>query len=34
MFVESHHELNLCLFERELTVKLVNDAYEKVLNEH
>jgi hypothetical protein len=34
MFVESHHELNLSLFERELTVKMVNDAYEKVLDEH
>lgn len=34
MFVESHHELNLSLFERELTVKMVNDAYVKVLNEH
>lgn len=34
MFVESHHELNLSLFERELTEQMVNDAYEKVLNEH
>lgn len=34
MFIESHHELNLSLFERELTVKMVNDAYEKVLNNH
>ena len=34
MFVESHNELNLSLFERELTEQMVNDAYEKVLNEH
>ena len=34
MFVESHHELNLSLFERALTEQMVNDAYEKVLNEH
>jgi hypothetical protein len=34
MFVESHLELNLSLFERELTEQMVNDAYEKVLNEH
>ena len=34
MFVESHHELNLSLFERELTEQMVNDAYEKVLNKH
>lgn len=34
MFIESHHELNLSLFERELTVEMVNDAYEKVLNKH
>ena len=34
MYVESHYELNISLFERELTVKMVNDAYEKVLNEH
>ena len=34
MFIESHYELNLSLFERDLTVDMVNDAYEKVLNEH
>ena len=34
MFVESNQELNLSLFERELTEQMVNDAYEKVLNEH
>jgi hypothetical protein len=34
MFVESHYELNLSLFERDLTVKIVYDAYEKILNEH
>ena len=34
MFVESHFELHLSLFERELTVDMVNNAYEKVLNEH
>jgi hypothetical protein len=34
MYVESHYELNISLFERELTVKMVNYAYEKVLNDH
>ena len=34
MFVESHYELNLSLFEKDLTIKMVNDAYEKLLNEH
>ena len=34
LFVESHYELNLSLFERELSVEMVNDAYEKILNEH
>ncbi len=34
MYVESHYELNISLFERELTIKMVNDAYEKVLNDH
>ena len=34
MFVESNQELNLSLFERELTEQMVIDAYEKVLNEH
>jgi hypothetical protein len=34
MYVESHYELNISLFERELTVKMVNDAYKKVLNDH
>jgi hypothetical protein len=34
MFVKSNQELNLSLFERELTEQMVNDAYEKVLNEH
>ncbi len=34
MFVESHYELNLSLFEKDLTIKMVNDAYEKMLNEH
>ena len=34
MFVESNQELNLSLFERELTKQMVIDAYEKVLNEH
>lgn len=34
MFIESHYELNLSLFERNLTVDMVNDAYEKVLNKH
>ena len=34
LFVESHYELNLSLFERDLTAEMVNDAYEKILNEH
>lgn len=34
MFIESHYELNLSLFERDLTIEKVNDAYEKVLNKH
>ena len=34
MFIESHYELNLSLFERDLTVDMVNDAYEKILNKH
>ena len=34
MFIESHYELNLSLFERDLTVDKINDAYEKVLNKH
>jgi hypothetical protein len=34
IFIESHYELNLSLFERDLTVDMVNDAYEKVLNKH
>ena len=34
IFIESNQELNLSLFERELTEQMVNDAYEKVLNEH
>lgn len=34
MFIESHYELNLSLFEKDLTVDMVNDAYEKVLNNH
>jgi hypothetical protein len=34
MFIESHYELNISLFERELTESIVNNAYEKCLNEH
>ena len=34
MFIESHYELNLSLFERDLTVDMVNDAYETLLNNH
>ena len=34
MFIESHYELNISLFERELTKSIVNNAYEKCLNEH
>ena len=34
MFVESHYELGISLFERELTALMVMDAYEKVLSDH
>jgi hypothetical protein len=34
MFIESHYELNLSLFERDLTVDMVNDAYEMLLDKH
>ena len=34
MFVESHYELGISLFEKELTDQMVIDAYENVLNEH
>jgi len=34
MFVESHHELNLSIFERELTEQKVIDAYLKLLNKN
>lgn len=34
MFVESHHQLNLSMLGRGLTVEMIYDAYEKLLNEH
>lgn len=34
MYVESHYELDLSLFEKELTIQKVNDAYEKMLDKH
>jgi hypothetical protein len=34
MYVESFHELNLSLFGSDLTTEMVNNAYEKLLNEH
>jgi hypothetical protein len=34
MFVESHYELNISLFEKELTTEIINTAYSKSLNEH
>jgi|688.fasta_scaffold1106967_1 hypothetical protein len=34
MFVESHYELSLSLFERDLTKQMVNEAYEKLLNDN
>ena len=34
MFVESHYELNLSLFGKGPTIEMVNEAYEKLLNEH
>ena len=30
MFIESHYELNLSLFERDLNVDMVNDAYNQL----
>ncbi len=34
MFIESHYELNISLFEKELTADIINAAYIKLLNEH
>ena len=34
MFVESHYELGISLFEKELTKQIVIDAYENLLNEN
>ena len=34
MFVESHYILNLSLFKKELTKQMINEAYDKLLNEH
>jgi hypothetical protein len=34
MFVESHYDLNISLFEKELTTEIINTAYLKSLNEH
>ena len=34
MFVESHYELNISLFIRDLNAKIINEAYEKLLNEY
>ena len=34
MFVESHYELNISLFIRDLNEIIINEAYEKLLNEY
>jgi len=34
MFVESHYELNISLFIRDLNATIINVAYEKLLNEY
>lgn len=34
MFIESHYELGISLFEKELNAQMVTNAYEKVLNNH
>jgi CRISPR/Cas system-associated protein endoribonuclease Cas2 len=34
LFVESHYELNLSIFERILTEEMVNEAYQEILNKH
>lgn len=34
MFIESHFELGISLFEKELNAQMVTNAYEKVLNDH
>lgn len=34
MFIESHYELNISLFEKELSKEIINAAYLKLLNEH
>ena len=33
IFIESHNELNISLFVRELNNTIINKAYEKLLNE-
>ena len=34
MFVESHYELNISLFIRDLNEAIIIDAYEKLLNDY
>jgi hypothetical protein len=34
MYVESHYELRLSLFGKGPTIDMINEAYEKLLNEH
>ena len=34
MFLESHYELNISLLIRNLNATIINDAYEKLLNEY
>ena len=34
MFVESHYELNISLFIRDLNATIINEDYEKLLNEY
>jgi hypothetical protein len=34
MFEQSHYELNISLFIRDLNATIINEAYEKLLNEY
>ena len=34
MYVESYYQLDLSLFGSDLNMKMVNDAYEQILNQH
>jgi hypothetical protein len=34
IFIESHYELNISLFIRDLNESVIKESYEKLLNEH